>query len=96
MVSQMGLNGRGATKRLMPLAKVVSNHKQSSCVTVIIQLAGKAHAKAREASVKRPDAQIEPFNVACANLVNVRLASNGFEFNTRALRLAVTMIRVNV
>jgi hypothetical protein len=66
-------NGRGATKRFMALAEVVGNHEQSNRMAVICQLAGEAKAKARKASVERPDAKVEPFHMACANLVNVRL-----------------------
>jgi hypothetical protein len=40
--------------------------------------------KTRKASVKRPDAQIEPFYVACANPVNVWLTGADFNFNAGA------------
>src|ERR1017187_6517063 len=64
-------------------------------MAVICQLAGEPKAKARKAPVERPDAKVKAFNVACANLVHVRLASNGFQFDASAFGLAVTMVRVN-
>ena len=78
----------------MDFAEVVGDNEQSNAVTVICKLAGESKAKARKASVERPDAKVEPFNMACANLVHVRLASNGFKFDAGALRRAVTPNRV--
>ena len=57
---------------------------------MICQLAGPTGTKARKASVERPDAQIEAFDVAGANLVHVRLARNRFEFDARAFGRRIT------
>ena len=52
-------------------------------------------AKARKAPVERPYAQIEAFNVAGANLVHVRLASNRFQFDAGAFGLDVAVVWVD-
>jgi len=78
----------------MNLAKVVGDNEQRHGIAVICQLAGESKAKARETSVKRPDAQIEAFYVAGANLVHVRLASNGFKSDAGALGRTITSNRV--
>ncbi len=58
----------------MTFAEVIGDNEQGNAVAVICQLAGEAKAKATKTLVKVPDAQIEPFYMACANLVHVRLA----------------------
>lgn len=62
---------------------------------MICQLAREAKTKARKAPVERPDAKVEPFNMAGANLVNVRLAGNGSQYDARAFGLTVTVVWVN-
>lgn len=60
---------------------------------MVCQLARPAETKARKAPVERPDAQIEPFHMAGANLVHIRVASNGFQFDAGASWLAVTVLK---
>src|SRR5208282_1014907 len=95
MVCEACANSRRAAHSAVNLAKVVGGDEQGDGITVIGQFARPADTKARKAPVKRPDAQIEAFNVAGANLVNVRVASNGIEFDAGAFGLAVTVIRVS-
>lgn len=79
-----------ATERRMNLAKVVRDGEQGHGMTMICQLARPSGTKASKASVKRADAQIEPFNVRRANLVNIGCARNRFEFYAGAFWRAVT------
>ena len=94
MVGEASAHRRSAAKRFMALAKVVGDNEQGHGMAVVYQLAGEAKAQARKAPVERPDGQIEALNVAGANLVHVRLASNGSQFDAGAAWRAVTANRV--
>jgi hypothetical protein len=79
----------------MHLAEVVGDNEQGHGMTMVCEFARPSGTKAGEASVKRPDAQIEAFNVRRANLVHLGRTRNGFQSDASAFWLAVTVIRVN-
>ena len=78
----------------MLLAPVMVTDKQAQRVSVIVQLAGITHAKPSESPVLGADAQVEPFNVAGADLVRLWTANLNCDADGLNLRWTVTPLHV--
>jgi len=66
----------------MHLAEVVGENEQGERVAVVLNCLGISQRQPRKPLVEVPDAQISPFNMACANPVPARCAS--FDHNPHA------------